>query len=908
MKHLAVFLMAASLAPAAEFANGQGARLLIGQRTFTAQSPTSSDVVLGAVSGLAYTNRKLFVADSNRVGATPENNRVLIFDLPQVVQDPAMPLPQGDRCPACVGRAAVVVGQPEFTKFNVALSQTGLRQPTGVASDGTRLIVSDTDNNRVLIWNSIPASNGAPADVVLGQPNFTTNFPSAQENGQAGDPRVPSARSLRGPQGVWIQNGKLFVADAQNHRVLIWNSIPTSNFQPADVVLGQPSFNTALEPDLTKSEIVARANTLLNPVSVTSDGVRLYVADLGHNRVLIWDAIPTANQQPATWVVGQPDMESAIPNNVTKLCEPKGNDDNGNPFYPGRCLATLDFPRFVLSDGQRLFIADGGNDRVLVFNSIPARNGAAADVVIGQINGEVNLSSDNANPLGKSSADSFLTPMSLAWDGVNLFVSDPIHRRVLVFTVGSPTLPITAVRNAASLDIFAVGTVSFGGSVAENDEITITIQDREYKYKVLKDETFADVMNALAAAINADSGDPAVLAAPNVVLNAVVLTSRVPGEEGNLVDYAVTVSEGSQISTATSGPTLSGGQDAAKIAPGTLVTLLGTNLAETSAGAPMGADPLPKELAGVEVYFDGIQAPLLFVGPDQINAQVPWDVNDASSINAYVRTRRSDGTVTVSTAVAVPIIPANPGIFAAGGTDPRPGVVLHGSSQASGTVSVDGIARAGDVANVTIEDRTYSYTVQEGDDLAKIRDALVERINEDPKVYAFPAGLFTRIRLRARVEGPAGNDIPYSAIGQGEVILTATTQALCCANVAGGVVTEQNPARPGETIIVLATGLGFVEPEEAKFALDTGSTYKGPAMNTANVFVSSLAGARTANVLFAGLKQGAVGLYEVHLELNSDLPTNPATQLTIAQDIFVSNIITVPVYNPNPREPVEAEP
>ena len=61
-----------------------------------------------------------------------------------------------------------------------------------------------------------------------------------------------------------------------------------------------------------------------------------------------------------------------------------------------------------------------------------------------------------------------------------------------------------------------------------------------------------------------------------------------------------------------------------------------------------------------------------------------------------------------------------------------------------------------------------------------------------------------------------------------------------------------------------------------------------------------LAGGKTANVLVASLQTGAVGIYEVQLELNSDLPTDPLTQLTIAQDIYVSNIVTFPVVNPNP--------
>ena len=69
-------------------------------------------------------------------------------------------------------------------------------------------------------------------------------------------------------------------------------------------------------------------------------------------------------------------------------------------------------------------------------------------------------------------------------------------------------------------------------------------------------------------------------------------------------------------------------------------------------------------------------------------------------------------------------------------------------------------------------------------------------------------------------------------------------------------------------------------------------------------FVSSLAGGKTANVLSAGMKRGSVGVFEVVLELNFDIPTDPKTQLTIAQDVFVSNIVTFPVLkNPNSAAP-----
>src|SRR6202022_4306665 len=187
---------------------------------------------------------------------------------------------------------------------DVGLSPSAFRTPTAVASDGTILVVTDTDNNRVLIWKTIPNGNGAPADLVLGQPDFKT----------VKQPPVIDNKSFRGPQGAWIQNGRLFIADTQNHRVMVWNSIPSSNNQPADYVLGEPNFSTS--PPATQSDLPPQANNLFSPVSVSSDGVRLFVADLAHNRVLIWNSIPTQNQQAADVVVGQPNMTSEASNNV----------------------------------------------------------------------------------------------------------------------------------------------------------------------------------------------------------------------------------------------------------------------------------------------------------------------------------------------------------------------------------------------------------------------------------------------------------------------------------------------------------------------------------------------------------------------------------------------------------------
>lgn len=903
MKYFAFSLALAGALSAAEFRTGQAARALIGQHSFTRQQPGASSLILGAAGGVAYANDTLVVADSSRVPAFPQNNRVLVYQgISSKVPDPKASLGVTFlRCPVCLAEADTVLGQPDFSKTDLGLAQNRFRTPTAVATDGRVLAVADTDNNRVLIWNSIPTANGTPPDVVVGQKDFTSG--AINYGGQGNS---PSAQGLRGPQGVWIQGSRFYVADTQNHRVLMWNSVPTQNGQAADLVLGAPNFTSFVQPDLVQLGVSAKATSLLNPVSVTSDGQRLLVADLGHNRVLVWNSIPTQNAQPADFALGQPDVTStetqnaSDPNNSRFLCPSNGKDSQGNDTYPYACAATLSFPRFALSDGTRVFIADGGNDRVLVYHSMPTRSGQPADAILGQSTGDIESDSPD---LRVASSDSMRTPSSLAWDGTNLYVADPFNRRVLVFSMSDEALPVTSVRNAASREIFAAGAISFSADPKENDEVTVKIAGaRDYKYKAGKDEKISRVVTALAEAINAGAGDPDVTATANPLFGQILLNARASGEAGNAIAIAVSVSTGAQIQAAANAATLTGGKDTARIAPGTLVTLLGTNLAETTAAARMDQNDLPHKLGGVEVYIDGISAPLLYVSPNQINTQLPYEVFDSTSVSAWVRIEGRNG-VRITNAVGVPVVRQNPGIFAEEGEDPRPAVAYHGSTFATGVVSVDGSPKENDVLSITLgEDRVYSYTVKAGDTLARIRDALINLINEsDEQVTASPAGIYTRVMLQSKTPGPEGEGLKYTAKGTDNVLLTPYGSTLCCASQEGARITEENPARPGEIITIYATGLGLVLPEEAKSATVTGSKYLGPALNYPNTPVDdAVAGGKTANVLFAGLKPGSVGIYEIKLLLNSDIPTNPQTQLTIAQDIYVSNIVTFPVVNPNP--------
>jgi uncharacterized protein (TIGR03437 family) len=1031
MKFFSAALIAAisTCAAAADFHTGQSARMTIGQPTFPAQVPGASSTVLGAAGGVAYAGNMLFVADANRVGPAPLNNRVVIYkNISQKFPAPTDQLALGPRCAVCTADptaprpADVVVGQPDFSTILSNVTQNGMRLPTAIASDGKILVVADTDNNRVLIWNNIPTSNGANADIELGQDDFNT----------VRQPIVTDNKSFRGPQGAWLQNGRLFVADTQNHRVMIWNSVPTQNNQPADIVLGVADFNT--NPDATiggPSEIPTSSN-LLNPVSVSSDGVRLLVADLGHNRVVIWNDINSlSTNRPFDVVVGQPDTVSSNGNNSSALCDSNGTDSNNNRTYPLRCAGTLNFPRYALSDGTRLFVADGGNDRVLVWNRIPIiRNGVPADVVLGQPDmfSDVNTDASSLfNPnLVQSSSDTIRTPTSLAWDGTNLYIADPSDRRVLVYTPNPQLVPPNGVRNSASLAIYAVGSVAFSGTPTNGETVTVTIGIKDssgnatnthgYTYTIKQNDTIALVVQGMTALINAGSGDPYVFATADPVAGVVLLTSRSPGADGNNISVTTTQSNSSSTLTVTAtSPT--GGQNAARIAPGSLITMFGSYLCDCDPTANT-SPVIPRELAGVQVYVDGIPAPVTYVSPTQINAQMPWELiqhgtgsivfsgtpvagatvtigigaydssgnpinpvnytytvqqndtlarvvngvaasinagagdpnvfasantaastvvltaqisgntstmisttatlssnsgmntavnplgpaDNATSVTSWLRYTRKDGTIVASAAIGIPITQENPGVFTQTGTDPRPAIAVHAYTNATAVVSVDGTVTAGNTGTITIGSNSYTYTVLSTDTLASIRDTFVSQINANPHeiVTAAASGVFTRIIIQAKAKGSAGNGIAVSTSTSSgaTLILTALQAATCCANSGGASVTPSNPAIAGETIVVYATGMGAVSPLVAQLGVQTGVPYGGQLANAPVSSVSSLVGGKTANVLFSGMVPGTVGLYEVYLQLSSSLPTDPLTKGTIAQDIYVSNVFTIPVQAP----------
>jgi uncharacterized protein (TIGR03437 family) len=105
-----------------------------------------------------------------------------------------------------------------------------------------------------------------------------------------------------------------------------------------------------------------------------------------------------------------------------------------------------------------------------------------------------------------------------------------------------------------------------------------------------------------------------------------------------------------------SGVTNAANYSGAVLTPGSLLSIYGSGLADTTAKADKL--PLPADLAGTQVLINGAIAPLLYVSPLQINAQAPFGLEGAEATVVVRRWGLESATV------RVPIAEAGPGLFA----------------------------------------------------------------------------------------------------------------------------------------------------------------------------------------------------------------------------------------------------
>lgn len=337
-----------------------------------------------------------------------------------------------------------------------------LLAPRGICSLGNGFGVSDTGQNRVFIWKDTPSTEHADPDITLGQLDVEGTGRNAGEQ--------VSANSLQYPSGLWSDGKKLIVADAWNHRVLIWHDMPSHNGQAADVVLGQPDFEHN-QPNVGGVNTMPSAQSLYWPYGLHSDGNRLWIADTGNRRVLYFDQIPNQSYSPADGVIGQDSFEQkeynpdfaiwpysihispfdelvitdtayyrvlywkqgtdALHHRADIVFGQKdfaSNGQNQHMFFPN--ANTLSWCYDAKFDGQGgLWVADTGNSRLLQWPRVPESHNIAATHLLGQDHFE--QGSENKNSID-STADSFYWPFSITLQDHKLLAADTGNHRIVI--------------------------------------------------------------------------------------------------------------------------------------------------------------------------------------------------------------------------------------------------------------------------------------------------------------------------------------------------------------------------------------------------------------------------------------------------------------------------------------------
>ena len=386
---------------------------VIGQEDFMSSVPRTelSKIGVGPMS-LDYEHDRLFVGEAF-------GNRMVIIDVnPGILNGALNP------------DAIAVLGQPDFESTEPVVSQTRLTMPR-ITVDVERQLAYVPDGypagNRINIFDIHPDRLQPTSQPLLDQighinPEGEPDFESRSANDRTSPRYWTQARDI----SLDSVDHRLFVSDNYGHRVMIFQLDRMNRIleRGARWVLGQPDGETSLLRD------ERNATTVKLPLAVEYDEShkRLFVADTWSDRVLVFDMTPgqVESGMEASYVLGQPDFESYDPR--------AARDRIYFGSRAGRGIYTTEARAAELAmdeRNQRLFVTDGGNHRVLVFDVHPDRiaNGAEAMAVLGQ--------DDFTSRETGTSATRWELPGDLVLDEENqrLFVGVAWQHRVLAFDV-----------------------------------------------------------------------------------------------------------------------------------------------------------------------------------------------------------------------------------------------------------------------------------------------------------------------------------------------------------------------------------------------------------------------------------------------------------------------------------------
>jgi uncharacterized protein (TIGR03437 family) len=421
--------------------------------------------------------------------------------------------------------------------------------------------------------------------------------------GFAGDGGAATSAQLNSPTAVAFAGGKLYIADAGNHVVRVVSGGTISTFA-----------GTAGTPGFAGDGAAATAAKLNSPngVAVDSSG-NVYIADTANNVIRMVNAGGT----------------------ITTFA---GNNSTGAGFSGDGAVATsaqLDAPTAVAVDSSNnVYITDSA------FNLVRKVAGGNISTVIGT----------------GSTGGTLNHPNGLVVDSTGaIYVSDTSHR-VLKYSNGalSPFAGTGAVGFSGDNGLATKAVLNNPIGLARDSAGNIYLADsNEFRIRTV-------APNGIITTI-AGSGHVGYLGDGGSALSAYLNFPHAVCLDGSgniyIADTANNVIRQLSISAPVIAPNgvVNGASFAPKIAPGSLASIGGTNLATST--TPGANTPLPYILGGATVSVNGTAAPVLYASPTQINFQVPWGTQVG---NASVTVKVAGVT---SNTITVPVTATAPGIF-----------------------------------------------------------------------------------------------------------------------------------------------------------------------------------------------------------------------------------------------------
>ena len=271
--------------------------------------------------------------------------------------------------------------------------------------------------------------------------------------------------------------------------------VQAATFKASDV-LGQTSgSNVSFTSNAQDNGTTTNAGGLYYPFDLALDPVnhRLFVSDDNNNRVLEYnlDSSNHLTHYTADHVLGQPDFVSSS--------------------FSSSSSTTMSHPAGITYDpaNNRLFVADGGESRVLIFD---LSHGITDDMPATNVFGQPDFISNQENQGDTASSTTMNGPYGLTFDPTNdrLFVADDRNSRVLVFDLShgiTDDMPATNVfgqpdfvanqRNQG--DTASSTTMSFPYAISYDSVHSRLFIDDDLNYRVLVFNLAGDITDDMPA-------------------------------------------------------------------------------------------------------------------------------------------------------------------------------------------------------------------------------------------------------------------------------------------------------------------------------------------------------------------------------------------------------------------------